>query len=75
LKQKGNEGVRYYRSGFQIEFLYRDAKQHTGLNNAQARSETKLDFHLKASLTAVNLAKNNWIEDKGEKHQPFSMEN
>ena len=75
LKQKGNEIVRYYRSRFQIEFLYRDAKQHTGLNNSQARSENKLDFHFNASLTAVNLAKKNWIEDKGEKHQPFSMVN
>jgi len=75
LKQKGNEIVRYYRSRFQIEFLYRDAKQHAGLNNAQARSENKLDFHFNASLTAVNLAKKNWIEDKGEKHQPFSMAN
>jgi len=75
LKQKGNEIVRSYRSRFQIEFLYRDAKQHTGLNNAQARSENKLDFHFNASLTAVNLAKNNWIEDKGEKHEPFLMAN
>ena len=34
--------VRYYRSRFQIEFLYRDAKQHCGLTNCQARSENKL---------------------------------
>ena len=27
-----------YRTRFQIEFLYRDAKQHTGLTNCQARS-------------------------------------
>jgi len=57
LEQEGKQIVRYYRSRFQIEFLYRDAKQHTGLNHCQARSENKLDFHFNASLTAVNLAK------------------
>ena len=34
----------YYHSRFQIEFLYRDGKQHTGLNDSQARSENKLHF-------------------------------
>ena len=57
LQQEGKQIVRYYQSRFQIEFLYRDAKQHTGLNHCQARSENKLDFHFNASLTAVNLAK------------------
>ncbi len=36
--------LKHYRSRFQIEFLYRDAKQHTGLEDVQARSENKLDF-------------------------------
>ena len=31
-----------YRLRFQIEFLYRDAKQHTGLTECQARSEQKI---------------------------------
>ena len=57
LKQAGEQIVRYYQSRFQIEFLYRDAKQFTGLNSFQARSESKLDFHFNATLTAVNLAK------------------
>lgn len=73
LVQKAEDIVRYYRSRFQIEFLYRDAKQYTGLNNSQARSENKLDFHFNASLTAVNLAKKDWIEGKDSKHKPFSM--
>jgi hypothetical protein len=34
----------FYKSRFQIEFLYRDAKQFTGLEHCQSRSETKLDF-------------------------------
>ena len=57
LKLDGEKNVRYYRSRFQIEFLYRDAKQFTGLATCQARSENKLDFHFNAALTAVNLAK------------------
>jgi len=47
----------YYHSRFQIEFLYRDGKQHTGLNDSQARSENKLHFQFKASLTSINIAK------------------
>lgn len=39
--------VSYYQLRFQIEFLFRDAKQFTGLNHCQARSEEKLDFHFK----------------------------
>jgi hypothetical protein len=46
-----------YKTRFQIEFLYRDAKQHTSLTTCQGRSAEKLDFHLNASLTAVSLAR------------------
>ena len=35
---------RYYKGRFQIEFVFRDAKQFTGLNDCQARSKAKLDF-------------------------------
>jgi DDE superfamily endonuclease len=48
---------RYYKARFQIEFLFRDAKQFTGLTDCQARSQAKLNFHFNASLTAVTLAK------------------
>ena len=47
----------YYRSRYQIEFLYRDAKQFTGLEHCQSRKEKRLNFHFNASLTAVSLAK------------------
>lgn len=46
-----------YRARFQIEFIFRDAKQFTGLNDCQARDKQKLDFHFNATLTALNLAK------------------
>ncbi len=47
----------YYKARFQLEFLYRDAKQFTGLAHCQARSENKIDFHVNLSLTAVSVAK------------------
>ena len=36
---------RLYRSRFQIEFAFRDVKQHLGLNDCQARSQDKRHFH------------------------------
>lgn len=51
------EILEIYRTRFQIEFLYRDAKQHASLTNCQGRSAEKLDFHFNASLTAVGLAR------------------
>ena len=73
LKQAGDKIVQYYRARFQIEFLYRDAKQFTGLNNCQARSKNKLDFHFNAALTAVNIAKHDWIATNKQVDNPFSM--
>jgi len=46
-----------YSQRWGIEFLFRDAKQFTGLCNAQTRDAQRLDFHFNASLTALNLAK------------------
>ncbi|MEO1446022.1 MAG: transposase, partial [Cyanobacteria bacterium J06635_11] len=46
-----------YKARFQIEFIFRDAKQFTGLTDCQARDAQKLDFHFNAALTALNLAK------------------
>ena len=51
------EILSFYKSRFQIEFIFRDAKQFTGLSDCQARDLTKLDFHFNASLMALNLAK------------------
>lgn len=73
LGQEGEKIVRYYRSRFQIEFLYRDAKQFTGLTTCQARSANKLDFHFNAALTAINLAKHDWLSNRKDPREPFSM--
>jgi len=63
-----------YRSRFQIEFLYRDAKQFVGLTHCQARSENKIHFHCNASLTTVNLAKTMHLQNQeSEQQKPFSM--
>ena len=75
LSQGGEKIVRYYRSRFQIEFLYRDAKQFTGLTTCQARSKNKLDFHFNAALTVVNLVKQDWLANKSDTPKPFSMAN
>ena len=48
--------VHYYQLRFKIEFLFRDAKQFTGLMHSQARDEKSLHFHFNMSLAAVNLA-------------------
>lgn len=48
---------RYYKARFHIEFLFRDAKQFTGLADGQMRDEKRLNFHFNASLTSLNLAK------------------
>lgn len=55
LFQNALEIVQFYALRFQIEFLFRDAKQFTGLTHCQARSEAKLDFHFNMSLAAINL--------------------
>ena len=57
LSLSGIQILNYYRARFQIEFLYRDGKQFTGLNDCQARSENKLDFQFNMSLTSINIAK------------------
>lgn len=77
LEQKWDEVLQMYQQRFQIEFLYRDAKQFTGLNDCEARSENKLSFHWNMALTAVNVAKiSNWISKKDnnpKENIPFSM--
>jgi hypothetical protein len=57
LSLTGRELVELYRLRFQIEFLFRDAKQFTGLTDCQARDKKALHFHFNAALSAVNLAK------------------
>lgn len=49
--------VDYYRLRFQIEFLFRDAKQHTDLGDCQARKALAVENGANASVTALNLLK------------------
>ncbi len=64
---------KYYKARFQIEFLFRDAKQYTGLTHCQARSENKLYFHFNSSLTAVSIAKADFYDSAEKQGTPFSM--
>jgi len=74
LEQNWRVILDLYKSRFQIEFLYRDAKQFTGLNDCEARSENKLKFHFNASLTTINLAKiAHWISEPKQERGAFSM--
>lgn len=47
----------YYSLRFSIEFLFRDAKSHLGLQHCQARQEDKLCFHFNFVFLVLNLAK------------------
>jgi len=53
--------IQYYKARFQIEFVFRDAKQHLGLTHCQARSRKKIEMHMNASLSCLNVLK---IEDR-----------
>ncbi len=72
----GEKLVRYYRLRFQIEFLIRDAKQHGGLEDCQARDEKKLHYHFNMALGSVSTAKLTlWATLANKKEVPFSMRN
>ena len=64
---------RYDKARFQIAFLFRDAKQFTGLSDCQARSAGKLRFHFHASLSAVSFAKLEARQSSDRPQAPFSM--
>lgn len=69
IRMSGKDVIEIYRSRFQIEFNFRDAKQHSGLNNSQSRNIDKMNFNFNASLTTINLAKAYAIR----LNKPFSM--
>ena len=74
LQMEGTDIFIYYKTRFQIEFLYRDGKQYTGLEQCQSRKAKRLDFHFNASLTTVSLAKAiHHLSVPFEKRRPFSM--
>lgn len=54
---KGADIFLIYHSRFQIEFIFRDAKQNTGLEDWQSTDADRLSFGYNASLSAVNVAR------------------
>jgi len=75
LKLSAQEIIEGYKARFQIEFLFRDAKQFTGLEDCQSRSLEKLNYHFNTSLTAVSVAKFDFYQKGENLDKPFSMHN
>ncbi len=70
----GRKLVELYIARFQIEFLFRDSKQFTGLTDCQARAAPVLDFHFNAALATLNLARTEELQAQTEpKPHVFSM--
>jgi hypothetical protein len=65
---------KYYGLRFQVEFLIRDAKQYTGLEDGMARDENKLHTHFNISMTVVSIAKATYyLSVPKEQRGSFSM--
>jgi hypothetical protein len=74
LNLSPDKTLQYYRQRYQIEFLFRDAKNFAGLEDCQARSESKLHFHVNASLTTVSMAKAlHYLNVPKQERDSFSM--
>jgi Transposase DDE domain len=68
--------LKFYKLRFQIEFLFRDAKQFTGLSDSQARDELSLNFQFNTSFMALNLAKREArLQQSDQDSFVFSMNN
>jgi hypothetical protein len=75
MELSGDKILAYYKLRFQIEFLLRDAKQHAGLEDCQARSKNKLYFHFNISLTSVSVAKVcHYLSIPREDRKAFSLQ-
>jgi len=72
-KQAPIDVIDIYHTRFQIEFGFRDAKQFAGLENSQARSGNKLNFHFNTALTTVNIAKIMQLKNSDTREKSFSM--
>ena len=65
----------YYHLRFQIEFLYRDAKQWLGLTHCQSRCKDRLHFGFNFSLTLISLVKIvHWLSQSAEQRGAFSVQ-
>jgi hypothetical protein len=65
----------YYKARFQIEFVFRDGKQHLGLGDCQSLDKEAQNFHLNAIFAAYNVVKIEDILEQGndEERRSFSM--
>ena len=74
LALDGHKLLELYGARFQIEFLFRDSKQFTGLTDCQARAEAPLSFHFNASLATLNLVRAEDLNAQaGAEPRVFSM--
>jgi len=64
LSLSAGDILRLYRARFKIEFIFRDAKEFTGLTHCQSRKKESLSFAFNMSGTAVNIAKQ-WASEMG----------
>lgn len=72
---QGSDLWLYYHLRFQIEFLYRDAKQFLGLTHCQSRQENRLSFQFNFALTMISLVKIvHWLTQPVEQRGPFSLQ-
>jgi hypothetical protein len=62
----------YYQKRYQIEFLFRDAKNYLGLNDCMSIQEKALAFHFNISLSALNFARVHHRMNRAER-TPFSI--
>ena len=73
-KQSATEIIKSYRYRYQQEFVFRDGKQFSGLEDGQARDWLKIDFHVNCALTVVNLAKAaHHLNVPADRRKAFSM--
>ena len=57
--------IKYYKARFQIEFIFREAKQYTGLLDCQSCRKESIRTQINASFSALNAFK---LEDLREKN-------
>ena len=70
----GHKLVELDAARFQIELLFRDSKQCTGLLDCQARAASALEFHCNASLATLNLVRaEDLCMQQGQEPHVFSM--
>lgn len=65
----------YYHLRFQIEFLYRAAKQFLGLTHCQSRDKDRLNFGFNFALTLISLVKIvHWLIEPIGQRGAFSLQ-